>query len=1419
MSRSRRTVLMVVLSVLLGVIPPTYSTVAARAGAAQADRAAGLPARAAAFAATAANTQPVGGPPPGSFAAPAAARQELPQSRTRTSRTYALGDGSAQVVLAPGPINYRDGQGAWQPIANTLVPVAAPGYARQNRANGYALQLPADLGGAPVRVSAGAPAVEFALVGARGAPTFDGATATYADALPGVTVAYEAGAAAVKETLVLRDAAAPRTFAFTVKTSAGLTPKEVDGGLVFVDGGGAVQLAFEAPFMFDAKGMGAGRAGTVKLQLTPAAGGPTVTLAPDPAWLADPARQWPVTIDPTVIAVGTNNLYCNLFDGAGATTSTCNRGNVDVGFDGAQRARTTLQFDIQGALPAQRQILSAELGLYSYGSSAAGADPLALHRVTRAWTTNATWNTADGAAAWAAPGGDFDPAAAWTTTVDNTGGWRYWYPTRLVQDWYSGGVANNGLLLKAADETRVDLVHFYSPRYTDSTRWPVLTVTLAPWTGDRGLFTLERQRLNDRLDLAVNVANGNLLIHQADLRVRGTGTDLRVERTYNSLAALAGERADLGTGWALSGGRGVGLLVYPASVAFKGPSGEVLPFDHNGDGSYTPPSVANAQLVGNGDGTYTLTFNASAETYTFSSGGMLTADRDRNGNAIAYAYNANNTLASITDTQGRVTTFGYTGGNITSMTDSAGRTYQYGYDGAGNLTSYIDPANGGTQLAYDGTGRAVRLTDPNGEVTTFAYDTSARLSGITRVTDNAAGTGPTTTFTYNAGSTVVTDANGHQTTYTYDGMGRVTRVRDAAGNAADTAYTANSNVQQRTDQAGQIAAYGYDSRNNLTSAQLPTGATTTWAYADAAHPYLPTKRTDPQGNSLAYGYSAAGNLTTVTNGLSTQNQYQSAYNGNGTLASTTDTRGNVTGYGYDARGNLTSVTPPAPLGGTAITYDTLSRIKTMQDGKGQVTTYTYDALDRVTQIAYAGGAQITYGYDADNLTSLTDNTGTTGFGYDRLNRPVSKTLPGGGPLGYAYDGVGNLTSFTDGGGTVTYAYNAVNLLQTLTEPGGYQTTFAYDKMYRRTGTAYPNGVTMAQIYDGAGRLTSIVGKNAGGATLTSFAYTYQNAAGADTALRQSMTDQGGNTTAYSYDVLNRLTGAQTTGPSPASYAYAYDGANNRTSQTAGGTTTTYNYNAANELTSAGSTTYSYDANGNQTGNSAGQALAYNAANQTTSITPVGGSAVTMGYTGASQVQRVSAGGASFQYGLLALNRQDDAVGTTYYTRGPQGELLGQRAPGGRYYYLYDGLGSTAALTDSAGAVVNRYSYDPWGKTLSSTGTVANPYRFGGSYGAYTDIATGLVKIGQRYYDPNLGRWTQRDPLGAGNPYSYASCNPTNRVDLTGAADCGPEILAFAAAVAAELAAIYSGLGLIFIIPLHLASGATGAALDRCTKQP
>ncbi len=165
----------------------------------------------------------------------------------------------------------------------------------------------------------------------------------------------------------------------------------------------------------------------------------------------------------------------------------------------------------------------------------------------------------------------------------------------------------------------------------------------------------------------------------------------------------------------------------------------------------------------------------------------------------------------------------------------------------------------------------------------------------------------------------------------------------------------------------------------------------------------------------------------------------------------------------------------------------------------------------------------------------------------------------------------------------------------------------------------------------------------------------------------------------------------------------------------------------------------YDANGNQTGNSAGQALTYNAKDQTTSIKPAGGTAISMAYADANQTERVSAGSTTFKSTLLGLQGETTGTASTYYTRDEAGRLVSQRTPNGTHYYLFDVLGSVVALTDSSGGVVASYSYEPYGRTTAS-GTVSNAWRFAAGY---FDASTGLYKFGTRYYDPGLARWTQR----------------------------------------------------------------------------
>jgi RHS repeat-associated protein len=81
-----------------------------------------------------------------------------------------------------------------------------------------------------------------------------------------------------------------------------------------------------------------------------------------------------------------------------------------------------------------------------------------------------------------------------------------------------------------------------------------------------------------------------------------------------------------------------------------------------------------------------------------------------------------------------------------------------------------------------------------------------------------------------------------------------------------------------------------------------------------------------------------------------------------------------------------------------------------------------------------------------------------------------------------------------------------------------------------------------------------------------------------------------------------------------------------------------------------------------------------------------------------------------------------------------------------YFVSLDGNRNVAALVKaSAGTVSASYEYDPFGQTLQATGEYGaqNPVRFSSKY---TDPETGLLYYGYRYYNPQTGRWINKDPL-------------------------------------------------------------------------
>jgi len=1351
-----------------------------------------------------------------------AALHELISLRTANSQTFERADGTRTLKVFPAPVNFRSPSGAWMKIDNRLLP---SGEGLENAANAYRVTVPTDLGKGAVRVDRGGHWLSLTPRGARASRVaVSGASARYDEVWPGVDVTYDALNQGVKETLTLSSPAARSDFEFALASSAGLTARETAGGVQLRRRDGRPVLLLAPPFMRDAAGA---ESHAVSLELGD--DGRTVSLEASRKWLEDPARRYPVEIDPSVFPWGAER-NCTLRSGSSANTTYCHE-PLKIGRDASSTYRTLLKFDIESesesALPRDAHVLEGIVKLRMLDETNPQNGNVDLHELGRGFTNGATWNRYDGSSTWTTAGGDFATARESRSplTPASADGWVEFGASRLVEGWMKQEIENRGVLLKAADEGPLNVRRFADTEDLDEWEWPHLQIDYIARVGEQfDLTHAVEQSLGDRHSLAFNPANGNLMLRADDLSIAVTGLDLALSRFHNSRGP--GYAASLGTAWNFSVGQEVRLKRKwnTGARVLWGDSGYRARFDLLPDGSFrSPPGLDATLTLDDQTDEATVTFNRSGIRWEFddSETAVLRKVKDRNGNVIELDYAASR-IDMITDTQGRELELNHdpSGDLVTSIEDVAGRNWQYAYDGQDQLISYTDPDGEEWEYDYAGSGKVDEIEDPHGVITRIEYGSNG-VEAIKRdwnpVNDTAVATW---TVDYDTNdlrcpvnphtaardrSTVVTDPRGKDTVYCHDLWQRVTRTIDALGNQRSSSYRASGHVSQQIAPGSAQTDLAYDSLDNLTGIDEPADEQTTLEYNAPGHPFFASKGTSPQGTSRSFAYDTAGNTTSVADGGSpTQVQAALEYNGQaggacandpttkpGTLRCAIDGKGNKTRYGYDDAGNLTSITPELPLGDTTITYDALSRVHTVEDGKGQVRTYSYDPLDRVTQIAYPGGQTVAYDYDANgNRIERIDSVhGTSTWEYDGLNRRIEDTLPSGTTT-YAWDPASNLTSLTDPGGAVTYRYDNVNRLADLAELGGscaapvsLCTTFGYTNRDQRIRTTYPNGVEETITLDASDKPTRIRAVK-GATVLTDFTYVYDQALPGTlkTKLRRSVTDKNGKKTTYGYDFLDRLTSAVERNSANTvidNRVYTYDLASNRKSQTINGATTSYAYNAANQLcwtysgfsTAAcgappgGATTYSYDANGNTTANSAGLDFDNNLRDQTTSFTAPGGTPIAFGYAGAGQAERTSVAGIAQHNTQLGLGRE----GSAYWTRDEVGLLVSQRAGGQRHYYLSDALGSIVALTDVNGGVAQTYKYDPFGKLLVSTGTVSNPFRFASEYRHAGEI----YKIGERYYDPGLGRWTQVDPVDSpedlrqANPYVYAASDPVNIVDPDG----------------------------------------------------
>jgi len=403
---------------------------------------------------------------------------------------------------------------------------------------------------------------------------------------------------------------------------------------------------------------------------------------------------------------------------------------------------------------------------------------------------------------------------------------------------------------------------------------------------------------------------------------------------------------------------------------------------------------------------------------------------------------------------------------------------------------------------------------------------------------------------------------------------------------------------------------------------------------------------------------------------------------------------------------------------------------------------------------------------------------TARYTYNPNDQPLTASYPNGAGTTMAYDPNGALTGLTLAGPSTGIAATTLNTAY----------AYGYNAAGWTTGTTTISG-TDTLAHDGAGRLTSdcgqqpVVRNTADGC----YRWTYD---GNDNVASQ--VEDNGATEVYTYsqnqpNALLQTTALQANVPAQDRYKnpdtyYGYDGHGDTTAITSP-------VNGAYTDTAALNTHLQYDALARPVQVTKLAVVNDNAVVPMTVTTAYGADGLRDRYTVRmsgtvtldERFQYRAAGELAAVSAVTATLNADGSVksqgapSTDTYLYGASGEPLELiRQQGGatnRYWYALDGEGSIVAVTDSAGKVVDRYTYDSWGEQVGRYAEgVQQQLRY---RGYWYDSELGWYWLGQRHYDPEELRYLQPDPtdLDGVRTYAYANGDPVDEVDLAGLFTC------------------------------------------------
>ncbi len=799
--------------------------------------------------------------------------------------------------------------------------------------------------------------------------------------------------------------------------------------------------------------------------------------------------------------------------------------------------------------------------------------------------------------------------------------------------------------------------------------------------------------------------------------------------------------------------------------------------------------------------------------------------RDPNGVGQDCIYDARNRLTDCTDTKSDHTGTTYdAAGNVTSMTDGLGIASGSTYDGRNRKLSTIDRIAATTTYAYDGTSNLMRIIDDEGGVTAYVYDernllTSESFPGAAggtrsysydpgrRLATRTDQTGMITTYLYDNANRLIRRQypDGKNDVFTFDTAGRLTdavstryqntvhRGYDPAGRLMQESLTVLANPEQASTVAYQVS-YGYDNDNRQVLLSYPDGSQATRAYTDRNQ----LAGVAFSGQSVATRtYDDGGRLTSTTlgNGIVEQRTYfndnrvhtitapgvtaftyaydaakRKTLEADGILAQSDQV------FGYDFADRLVSWS----RGGADTQAWTLSPVGDWQSTtRNQVTeTRTHNAVHETTSIA---GSPLTYD-PKGNLNN--DGTGKQ-FDWDVENRLAAAHVAGS-DSGYAYDALGRRVSKTVDGLTTTYVSAGA---QEIYEVDTDQSVFTDNADSMATATRPRGG-----ILDGAD-VTRINFQPAastipdGFLADTGLAFGSRSA-GLNYGWRdgvQAHTVQRDRVALPMYDTVNLM---QAPTEANGVWEFTLPNGDYPVIVIMGDAA---NLDMVNDVSIEGTSSIDadpYDPNhdyGYELGDFDGYAVIAHVSDGKLTISPSAGSSkaticfIEIGVAGGVIDAATQARLDRMILRMTAATAETPAkIAVRKHVYGSYvDEPLMLVSSGVKYYLHSNHLYSVAAITDSTGAVQERYRYGAYGKrtVLSGSGALLTSSAIGnqiGFTGRWHD-ATGMMYFRARYYEPVLGRFVSRDPIGymGGGMSMYAGYMVPNSMDPTGYRACLP----------------------------------------------